>query len=213
MAAFIDMTGHRFGRLVVVNRTPATGRGAYWLCACDCGKTAEVFGHHLRKGLTQSCGCYHRERLLAAASIASRTHGMTKTATYRSYRSMLNRCHGPGDTADTAYYRDRGIKVCPQWQSSFEAFMADMGERPAGHTLDRIDPELGYSPENCRWATHKQQQNNRRTFNRFLSCEGRTKTVQQWSEETGLTHSCILKRIGMGWPVERALTTPSRRAA
>ena len=120
---------------------------------------------------------------------------------------MRQRCENPGST-QWPHYGGRGITVCARWQD-FANFFADMGERPANCTLDRIDNDGPYSPENCRWATQKEQTNNRRR-NRMITFGGETKTLQQWAERTGINHSTILMRFKLGWPVERALTTPVR---
>lgn len=120
---------------------------------------------------------------------------------------MLNRCHGPGQSADTARYRDRGIVVCSRWRESFEVFLADMGERPDGTTLDRIDGSRGYSPDNCRWATRKTQQNNA-SFNHRITLDGVTYTLQEWAYFRGINHRVVRNRLKRGWSPERALTEP-----
>lgn len=146
-----------------------------------------------------------------------KTHGATvirdKTnplyATYRAWRSMRLRCENPKDTGYQRY-GGRGIRVCARWQRSFEAFVADVGIKPAGHTLDRIDPNGHYEPGNVRWATRKVQTVNR-TNTRWLTWAGRTRTLQEWADETGVGYSTLNYRLRRGWDVGRALTTPAAR--
>jgi hypothetical protein len=158
----IEMAGRRFGRLVVQSRSGKvpSSNAATWLCRCDCGNTTIVSGVHLRKGDTVSCGCYANERFL----VRIQTHGMKKTRTYKSWSCMKNRCSSPTATG-FEHWGGRGIKVCERWLS-FENFYADMGERPEGCTLDRIDNDGDYEPGNCRWASIVEQRHNQRNIGR-----------------------------------------------
>lgn len=151
--------GQRFGRLVLGEWRHVPERKRWlWLCTCDCGGSVECVDYELASGHTQSCGCLHRE----TASALSRRHGQSvngKSPTYQSWQHMIRRCHSESDD-NYQRYGGRGIAVCDRWRNSFENFLADMGERPAGHTLDRRDGTKGYSPDNCRWATPIQQGQN-----------------------------------------------------
>lgn len=202
MGNLIDLTGKRFGRLVVSGRAANIHAEAAWLCICDCGNSVNVPGYPLRNGITQSCGCLRLERSIAASRVAHTTHGMTRTPTYSSWSQMRNRCTNP-KVSEFKYYGGRGITVCDRWRT-FAGFLADMGGRPVGHTLERQDTNGNYEPSNCRWATRKEQANNRRSC-RIVTHAGLSLNIRQWSERTGLSHNLILKRLRRGWPPERAL--------
>lgn len=210
---FIDRTGQRFGRLTVVKYAGQRGKktASYWECLCDCGNTSVVLGSNLGKR-TNSCGCIAREdarRKIVKATQARRTHGLSnRTPEYRAWKCMMVRCYNT-HRAKYARYGARGIVVCERWRHSFENFLADMGLRPsASHSLDRIDNDGNYCPENCRWATAQEQSRNKST-NRMLSFNGRTASVSEWSETTGLPMRIISDRINkLNWSAELALTTP-----
>lgn len=174
MSAFVDLTGQRFGRLVVLHRvppTPGSKQKPRWTCKCDCGTLRIIEGGSLRRGMSTSCGCFQREDMARRRT----THGLrrlapgvapggdaraSRSSTYASWANMRARCNTPG-AAGYANYGGRGIKVCARWDS-FENFLADMGERPKGTSLDRVNANGDYAPDNCRWATPTVQLLNRR---------------------------------------------------
>jgi len=135
-----------------------------------------------------------------------RTHGRSHTAAYQLYRGMIERCRNP-KAPNYHNYGGRGIRVCARWEK-FEHFLADMGERPPGHTLDRIDNDGDYSKENCRWATNRVQHNNKRT-NHPLTFNGRTQTIADWARELGISYYTLNSRVTIrGWSADKALSTP-----
>ena len=156
-----DIVGRRYGRLVVVqvaDRGLWSGKNRHYLCACDCGVTKCVNRSDLTSGGTRSCGCYRAEKNRQRLA----THGRSDHPLYSTWIAMINRCYNP-NMRNYRHYGGRGIGVCDSWRTDFQAFLADMGDRPSGrHSLDRIDNDLGYSRDNCRWATGSQQASNRR---------------------------------------------------
>lgn len=213
-AAAKDMTGERYGRLVVVGRADVRNGDRYWMCRCDCGGEKTVRGKDLLCGKILSCRCLHKE-MVAERGRASATHGATRggacTPEYHSWNGMRGRCGNPNDHG-YADYGGRGITVCERWRS-FENFLADMGPRPPGPcrwSIDRIDVNGNYEPGNCRWATDKVQLRNKRTT-RYLEFNGKRLALSAWSEESGLSSPTIRRRLEAGWPVARALTEPARR--
>ena len=164
MGTLIDMVGLRFSRLLVQHKSERhSPAGALWVCLCDCGRQTTVAAGKLRSGKIVSCGCYRAENK------PNYKHGQAnKTLAYRTWKEMHQRCENPNAT-QYKWYGARGIKVCERW-SSFDNFFADMGERQKGMSIDRIDPEKGYEPSNCRWATYKQQaETNRGLFKKGMT--------------------------------------------
>ena len=200
MGHFVDISGEVFGRLTahkVVRRNKHNQ--LIWSCTCECGTETEALAFLLRRGEKQSCGCLHRE---ITASI-NRTHGKTRTKIYAIWRSMMQRCY---DNNSHAYdrYGKRGIEVCDRWKK-FENFYADMGDKPQGMSLERIDNNGNYEPSNVIWASDKAQANNRRS-NVILEYQGRKQTMQQWADESGIKIGTIWARLHRGWTVERAIS-------
>lgn len=155
---FIDMSGRRIGRLVVIAPAQRTVTGSWaWLCLCDCGNETVVAGNILRRRVTISCGCLRKE----TSGMRLRKTGQSGSPTHNSWRGMRSRC----TNLKNKDYGGRGIRVCERWanrETGFQNFLADMGPRPIGMTLDRINPNADYTPENCRWADPKTQRENRR---------------------------------------------------
>lgn len=204
MSAFLDLTGQRFGRLVVIRRAPTvSGRNTRWLCRCDCGVEKAIFRGSLRKGGTVSCGCWRK----ALGHVCNRTHGMRESPEYEIWSGMKKRCYN-SRTKSYARYGGRGVTVCERWRGSFEAFLEDMGQRPSPqHTLERISSDGPYAPDNCKWATQAEQQNNR-TNNRRITFRGETLTVAQWARRVGMRIGTLHHRLQHGWGEEQALTAP-----
>lgn len=202
MPKLVDLTGKIVGNLKVVKRHPENGASGkpIWVCDCRCGKTGVlVLSVNLQSGKSQSCGCGKAE-----ANIARSTHGMSQSPEYRTWIEIRKRCYNEKHE-HYARYGGRGITVCDEWQE-FENFFHDMGRRPSpAHTIDRIKNELGYSKENCRWATRVEQANNR-SSNRFYEHGGQSKTLAEWSRELGLNPNTVWRRIHrQGWTIDEAL--------
>ena len=200
-----DISGRVFGRLTVICRVKHSGKGVRWFCKCSCGNEKQVAGNHLRSGSTVSCGCH------AAESTSSRSfiHGRTKSTEYKSWSAMKQRCTNTRN-AEFYLYGGRGVSVCNRWIDSFENFIKDMGNKPKGMSLDRIDTNGNYCPENCRWATDEQQNNNTRK-NKFITHEGKTLSHTQWSKLLGGNPNLVYLRIREGWDDMSAVTTPVNR--
>ncbi len=177
-----------------------------YLCQCECGRELKVLGIHLRSGHTKSCGCFRKETTAEMAS----THHMTNTRLYNVWRNMKARCYKPTHK-DYSLYGGRGIQICDEWLSSFEAFVdwALHNGYSDNLTIDRIDVNGNYEPSNCAWRTQKQQCNNTRR-NIVIEFRGETHTMKEWSEILGMNYGTISSRIANGWPYEKALSTPIR---
>jgi hypothetical protein len=195
MSSRLDLTGQQYGLLVAVEPSPT--RAVHWVCKCECGNFREVDTRNLRSGNTRSCGCVRP---------GSRKHGHTldgPTPTYQAWQHIKARCER-ATAADYYLYGGRGIRVCEEWQT-FQGFYADMGDKPPGMSIDRIDNEGHYEPANCRWATPQMQANNRRS-NRLVSYQGQQFTLAELARFVGLKYSTLSMRLKWGWPMERAVS-------
>lgn len=199
-----DLTGQSFGRLTVLG---FAGRNkwqkAMWLCRCECGNYSVVLGGSLLAGRTISCRCLFKEQLGANR----RTHGKSNTAEYGIWQAMITRCEN-SNQAHYERYGGRGITVCEEWRDHFEQFLSDMGPRPGPrYSIDRIDNALGYSPENCRWATDIEQANNT-THCHYLEFQGEQLSIAQWAKRIGISRTTLSSRLRKGWSIEKTLTEP-----
>lgn len=193
-----DLAGRVFERLTV-QQFAGTNKHhkALWLCVCQCGKSCIIAGRKLLAGWTRSCGCLHGEK-----------HQRSHCPEYKVWYGMNQRCHNRNDSA-YRNYGGRGIQVCDRWRHSFQNFASDMGDRPTSkHTLERIDNDKGYSPDNCRWATRKEQSRNTRV-NRRITIGGKTQILQDWVDQYGISTTLVINRTKRGWPIRAAITVPS----
>ena len=200
----IDMQGMRFGRLVVLRRDGTKGKAATWECLCDCGNHCVTAGGSLRKGRSVSCGCWKREGYGGAC----RTHADTHSPEHNTWSKIIGRCKNKNDNA---YHRygGRGITVCDRWLK-YENFLSDMGRRPSdAHSIDRIDNNGCYEPNNCRWATAAEQSRNRRS-NVFVEVDGYKMVLKDAADKFGIPYKTVHARISNGWEIMDALTRPLR---
>ena len=189
--------GRRYGRLVVAEEIG--GKPKKYLCICDCGVLKEVVCYQLSRGKTRSCGCLRDEEF----SERTTTHGQTGTPTYKSWNEAKQRCHNPNNDK-YKWYGARGIEMCAEWRADFCSFVADMGERPEGMTLDRKDVNGNYEPSNCKWATPLEQGANKRN-NRILVIGGESMHLSEAARRYNLKVGTIWRRLGLGWTDEQAV--------
>lgn len=200
MSRIIDLTGRRFGKIVVLRREGTyhwrSGSCPSWLCKCDCGRTIVVLGPNLRRGQA-SCTCIF---------VRHGEYSRGLSAEYRIWRGLITRCTNHRGR-EWPNYGGRGIRVCERWRADFNAFLADMGRRPtSAHSIDRIDNDGHYEPGNCRWATDTEQAANKRN-NVTLTWRGRTLHLAEWARQLGIKKTTIRERLRRGWSHERALST------
>lgn len=203
------LIGKEFERLTVIGFSHRASRNRrYWLCRCICGNEKAIREDSLLSGRIRSCGCLMIEK----TGKLMLSHGMSQTRLYSTWQKMKMRCCNPNDHS-FKNYGARGIMVCKEWQNSFEAFykwaMANGYEEHL--TIDRIDNDGNYCPENCRWATLKEQANNR-SNNHLISYQGKTQTLHQWADELGLDYKRLVKNIAtQNRDIEKAFALTRRK--
>ena len=197
-----DITGKQYGKLTAIKRVGSDKwGGSLWLCKCECGNEKVISCGHLKSGASQSCGCVRIER----TKQANTRHSMTDTRLYRAWHHIKNRCTNP-NVDGYKDYGGRGIKMCDEWQDfiNFKEWALNNGYTDT-LTIERIDVNGNYEPSNCKWATMKEQQNNKRN-NHLVTYKGITKTIAEWSEEKGIKYGTLYARLTRyHWDVETAL--------
>jgi hypothetical protein len=207
MSRLVDLTGKSFARWTVIRRADRSPGGqTRWFCRCDCGGEAVVQGAALRTGHSRSCGCLKVETTTERSTKHGHAHAAGATPTYRSWAAMIARCTNPKHDA-YPYYGGAGIKVCKRW-FKFENFLADMGEKPKGLSIERKNGRRNYEPSNCIWATHTTQMRNTRR-NVVIEIDGVSKTMAEWLESSGLVRATVKDRLAAGWSFDLALSTPA----
>lgn len=207
MPKLIDLTGQRFGRLTVIGRADTKSKDVKWLCKCDCGNECITKGIYLRTGDTRSCGCLAKEIIIKR----NYKHGKRHTRLYNIWRDIIRRCESTTRYAHE-YYHDKGITICEEWRNDFLAFYnwAMNNGYSDDLTIDRIDTDKNYEPNNCRWVTMKVQGNNK-SNNIHVSYNGETHTLSEWEDITGIKRSTIRARIfKSNWDIKDALTIPAK---
>lgn len=213
MGKFIDLTGQKFGRLTIIERAenyiaPCGHHTPMWKCKCECGNEYVANPAHLKNGRVKSCGCFNKEK----AKKTMTKHGHHNTRLYGVWSVMKQRCYNPKSKAYRLYGAE-GKTVCDEWLHDFQAFydwsMSHGYQK--GLEIERIDGTKGYSPENCRWATRKEQANNMRT-NHLIEYKGKKQTIAQWAEELNMNVDTLYNRVlRYKWSIEKALETPVKK--
>lgn len=198
----IELVGQTFGRLIVLSFEGKNKENRpMWLCKCECGNEKVVLEKNLKNGGTKSCGC-----LVVRNGKEKTKHNMTDTPTWKSWRAMMKRCYEPS-ASNFSTYGGKGISVESRWHI-FQNFLEDMGERKENMSIDRINTDLGYFKENCRWASNTTQNNNRGDYNTVLTLNGVSQTQAEWAKQLGIKDTALSERLRRGWSIEKALTTP-----
>lgn len=217
MRNIIDLTGQRFGRWVVIGMGPTQvsekgNRKLLWRCRCDCGNEANVAGGNLRRGKSMSCGCLQRERARENTAKRNEIHGCTNTRLFRIWTGIKTRCFDKNDKAYESY-GGRGITMCSEWRDDFTKFRdwALANGYADNLTCDRINNDKGYSPNNCRWATYRQQGRNTRR-NTLLTIGGETLAAAECADRNGISKDLVYARLKKGWSPEEAVSVkPNER--
>lgn len=197
----MQLEGRSFGRWTSIERSGRRGYNILWRCRCVCGTVKDVVQSNLVSGTSKSCGC--RKHDVGVKHGAARRGSVWPE--FYVWKAMIDRCHNK-NSQGFARYGGRGIRVCDEWRQDFSAFISDLGRRPSvNHTIERVDNSLGYFAGNCKWATHIEQDRNKRT-SRKVAFNGRSLTVAEWSEVTGISDRTLIWRLNAGWPPDSALT-------
>lgn len=208
MLSKLNLLGQRFGNLTVIERLPSKNHRTMWCCLCDCGNIITVRGSHLSSGHTKSCGCYQKEQ----ASKSSIKHGKSNTRLFHIWIGMKKRCYNK-NCKSYKDYGARGIEICDEWLNNFESFYnwANNNGYTNTLTIDRIDVNGNYEPNNCRWATQIQQVRNSR-HNRYFTYKGEQHCLSEWCEILGLKYKNVIARINQyDWSIEEALELKERK--
>jgi len=211
MAHAKNLVGLRFNRLTVLQRSETRNGEAYWLCRCECGTTTTVRGHHLRHDRIKSCGCLGAEITSARARTHGATAGGSRRREYTIWQQMRSRCSNPANQAFDRY-GGRGIRIAPSW-ADFSNFLADMGPCPSGMSIERLNNDGDYTPENCVWATQKAQANNRRSSRWISLSDGRRLTLAQFAEERGVDYDSLRKALRWDNPEAAATRVADGRSS
>jgi hypothetical protein len=198
----LDITGMRYGKLLAIKQNgydqSPSRKHVKWDCICDCGKSVNVRLNSLRSGNIKSCGCLFKLG-------NNKTHGMSKTTEYLTWLNIKSRCNNPKNK-DYHIYGERGIKLCKEWQNSFETFLKDMGKKPSiEHSIDRIDNNGNYEKNNCRWANNYTQSRNKRN-NVFYTYNGKKMCITDWASYLGISLSTLYERLDK-WSLNKSLST------
>ena len=209
MGKHVDIIGRRFGALTVLSDTVPGESLRRAVVQCDCGEVRNVYRCHLMAGRTSSCGCQKSARITSRKTQHGCARAGGQTCEYRTWKGMVERCHNPS-IPNFHRYGGRGITVCDRWRNDFAAFLADVGPRPSpAHSIDRVDNDRGYEPDNVRWATRMEQAKNTRT-NVWITAFGETLHAAEWARRFSLHCKTIIRRLDRGWTPERALAqTPA----
>lgn len=199
MSKKLDLVGKKYGRLLVISESPhSKNQPTRWLCKCDCGNETVVFGVNIKRGLTQSCGCFNKERIRSIFTTHGATAGGRETPEYKAWCHIKDRCYNEKNKQ----FKDwggRGIKMCDRWKDSFDNFLSDMGLKPSKkHSIDRFPNNDGdYEPSNCRWGTSKEQNGSRRN-NVIIEYNGECLVQRDWSKRLGVCEHTINRYINKG---------------
>lgn len=198
----IDLTGKRFGKLIVIKKEKPKNKHTMWLCKCDCGKEKIVGASELKRGTTKSCGCYNLQKLHER-----RKHNMCNTRLYKIWSCMKYRCYGE-KYKQKCYYKDKNIKVCDEWKDFNNFYKWAKDKYFDGSSIDRIDVNGNYEPSNCRFVDKYIQANNK-TNNIIIEYNGEKKTLAQWAKDKNINYFCLRSRYLKGWDIDRMLNERS----